>query len=359
MQPNLLLNLNSGEKIELNGDAPMVSPSRDKFANQIVDDNTLQYSIFIADPNDQKITQVLSKPDWFTASRWFDDQHLLIRTTNETPPYTVELFNPFTGETRALIPDFPGISQKEVDWEFSGPVSYDHSLVYAVYAFWDSDKAEHEYVLYNISSKTRLATLAGSSHETAYIFSGRIASRDGVSNNPPQWSPDDTSAAVISSAPEKPGAIDEIFAVTKDGEIQRLTYFANSYNTARINNLSWSPDGNSIAFWVSLDPAPYELPQNAYQNVNLAVLDTKTLEITIYCLNGDNIGETNGAPSTPKFLSYGVPAPIWSPDGTQLVIENRYADDNSRLLILDIPAGKSFELLKNVVPQGWMNPAPK
>ena len=116
--------------------------------------------------------------------------------------------------------------------------------------------------------------------------------------------------------------------------------------------MSWSPDGKSLAFWVTLEPAPYTPEPNTYYNERLAILNTETLGITVYCISGDNFGY-KGIPSV-QFTTFGIPAPVWSPDGKQVVVENRYDADASRLILLDIPTGKAVQFGADMEPTGWM-----
>ena len=83
-----------------------------------------------------------------------------------------------------------------------------------------------------------LVSLPGSSYTWPELVSGQGVEVDSVSHNPPAWSPEDTRVVVISAAPEKSASVDEIFALTKNGGIHRLTYFAKHYEKARIRTLS-------------------------------------------------------------------------------------------------------------------------
>jgi len=297
---------------------------------------------------------------------WFDEEHLIFRLGRnlsgtppfDPPPHEIAIFNPFTGLTKKLTPDFPGISSKEVDWNFSGPAFYDDTMDYVLYAKWDNPNNMHEYALYRISTKTSIAGLRGSSYNGAYLYNGNFVTQDGVSANPPQWSSDNTRVAVISPALEKPNSEDEIFAITKNGNVQRLTYFARHFDKVKISDLSWSPNGKSLAFWVTLTPSPFKLPENAHQDVRLAILNTDTLGIIITCISGDNIGLKNGKPS-PGFIGKTIHAPIWSPDGSQLVVENRYTDDSSHLILFDIARVTALQIGETLEPLGWMIGIPK
>jgi len=342
----------------------VISPSRSRIAYWGLNENDLSSFLVVKTIGENPVL-----PKWpnlgIGMSSWLDDERLIFRLYKnlqgpppiDPPPYEIAIFNPFTGVTKKLTPDFPGISTKEVDWNFSGPAYYDDTLDYVLYAKWDNPKNMHEYALYRISTKTSIASLRGSSYNSAYLYDGNSVTQDGVSANPPQWSSDNTRVAVISPALEKPDSDDEIFAITKNGDVQRLTYFARYFDKVKISDLSWSPNGKSLAFWVTLTPSPFKPPENAYQDMRLAILNTETLEISIYCIDGDNIGLKHSAISVD--IAKTVSAPIWSPDGSQLVIENRFATNSSRLIVLDLASSKAVQIGQDMKPLGWMTDLPK
>ena len=354
---NILFNLQTGEKKSLGGGSgPIVSPDRDHLAYLGLDENDFHRFLVVQTSGDPNQIELPLFDVTSYLSGWHDNQHLLYRMhsdiTTDPAPHSITLFNPFTGEKKVYVPDFPNVDN-DVEWAGSGPAAYDQTMDYVVYGgLKDTAKKTYEYVLWNKTSQTRIAVLPGSSYNGSYLYAGEILQKDGVSNNPPRWSPDDSRVAMISPALENQ-TVDEIFAVTKSGDVQRLTYFARHFKKAIIGKMDWSPDGRNIAFWVTLEPAPYELPQGTYQDVRLAILNTQTLEITYSCLSGDNIGLENGL-SSAKFLRSDIPAPIWSPDGQQIIIENRYTIDGSRLILLDIPSSTATELGKDMEPIGWM-----
>jgi Tol biopolymer transport system component len=97
--------------------------------------------------------------------------------------------------------------------------------------------------------------------------------------------------------------------------------------------LSWSPDGEKIAFWASDG-----------QNDWLAVVNTLTGGVENYCVSSVSSG----------IFSWFLPAPIWSSDGKLLMVENRYQDNASRLLVVDMDRKFAFPIANDVSPIGWM-----
>jgi len=355
---SMLFNLQTGEKKFLRGGGPNVSPDGMQLVYWGLDDNTLESFLVIRAIGDSTQTELRLFDGIFRMIGWHDNQRLLFRMTRDPAtdpaPHLLVLFNPFTGEKKTYNRDFPDIDN-EVEWDLLGPAAYDQTMSYILYAgLKDAESRTHEYVLWDDVSKTKIAAFAGSSHvNEMFNYDSKIIQLDGVSHNPPRWSPDDSRVAIIAPVPQEKMNVDEIYAITKTGEVQRLTYFANHFEKAKISDLSWSPEGTSIAFWVTLEPSLYTLPQDTYQNVRLGIVNTETLEITYYCIMGDSIGPMNGRPSA-EFIGKSIPAPIWSPDGTQVVLESRYASDKSRLILLNLQDGTSVEIGQNMEPIGWL-----
>jgi len=357
-----LLNLENDEKSLLPDDTggfAIVSQDKNKIAYSKHDPNTLEMFLVIQVLDEHKRFE-MSWPFIYSLGmpRWQNNDQILFTLRaedNADPkdlhPYRNAVINPFTNEVKILDPDFPHISEKLINWNRAGSAVYDQTLDYVVYATWNEAENKHEYVFWHIPSQTELAVLPGNTYGGYTVAYAELISVDGVSYNPPVWSTDDTRVAVISSSPENIN-VDEIFTITKDGNIQQLTEFFNQFEQASIRTLSWSPDGKQLAFFITTEPDLYRTPRNE----RLAVLDTETRQVTLYCIEGDVIGTRAG-----MFIGdeQQVPAPLWSPDGTQLIIENRYESNGSRLILLDIPSNTTFEIGQNMQPVGWMLSMPK
>ncbi|MCB9449931.1 MAG: PD40 domain-containing protein [Anaerolineaceae bacterium] len=164
--------------------------------------------------------------------------------------------------------------------------------------------------------------------------------------NAASWSPDGNWLAYV-----MPGAYDpqaqiaggEIYSINPaDGTPVQWTDLNSLYGAARINghasDLSWSPDGRLIAFWVIelLGPNPEANTGNAV----IHILDTQTGDLRVYC--GFTI--TEHTPNPPRLL--------WSPDSTHLTFGgNIPGDDKGYLLLaLDIETGVFTELSNGIYP---------
>lgn len=354
-----LLNLQNGEQESLGSVGNLdVSPNRMRLAYFELDENTLSWSLVVQmlDGGPTKI-KLPTLDGALRMSGWHDNEHLLFQMVGDTAtnpaPNTIMILNPLNGEKKTHILDFPNIDNG-VEWGFSWSAAYSQDMDYVLYAgIKENTDNVHEYVLWSNASKSKIISLPGSSYKDFYLYAGEIIQLDGVRANSPQWDPDDSRVLIISPASADRIEVDEIFAITKNGDVQRLTYFENHFEKVQISKMSWSPDGKNIAFWTALDPRVFDPEPGAYQDIRLAILDTETLDVTFYCISGDSIGLTNGPPSA-KFISNDIPAPIWSPTGQQVIVENRYTSDASRLILLDIQKEVAVQVGENMKPIGWM-----
>jgi Tol biopolymer transport system component len=165
--------------------------------------------------------------------------------------------------------------------------------------------------------------------------------------NAASWSPDGQWLAYIA-----PGAFDsqanvtggEVFGIRPgDSQATQWTDLTGNYGAVRINGratgeLSWSPDGRQIAFWV------IELlgsdPEGNTGNAVIHILDITSGEIGVYC----GYSTTEHTPNPPRL--------IWSPDSTHLAFGgNVPADDKGYLLLaLDTTTGIFTELSNGLFP---------
>lgn len=124
---------------------------------------------------------------------------------------------------------------------------------------------------------------------------------------------------------------------------QQMTFFSSNYGAVRINgyapdDLSWSPDGRKLAFWV-MELTGHDPSVNVGEAV-LHTLNIETREISRYC----GYRTTEHTPETPRI--------IWSPDGSHLAFAgNVPGDDKGALLIaVDVETGRFTELSDGMFP---------
>jgi Tol biopolymer transport system component len=152
----------------------------------------------------------------------------------------------------------------------------------------------------------------------------------------PQWAPDGKkfAVAVLNS---------EFYMMDIAGVEKRLTDLEKDYPSynLKIHEWSWSPDSQKIAFWLDLRSGEELVEQR------LMVLDIISSVLTDYCRQGDQV---QIAPGT---LDY-TPAPVWSPDGSALLIENREDENRSKLVIIDLNQHVSYQIGKDLYPYDWL-----
>jgi Tol biopolymer transport system component len=219
--------------------------------------------------------------------------------------------NPFTGEQQTLTPDFPDL-RTPPEWlpnwgDWNGLV-YDPSLAHAVYP------SAGGLTLRDLASGQ---TISFPDFDWTEAF--------------PQWSPDGTRFAFANNIfGERMSS--EIFAIGLDGQVRQLSNLSSYYARGYIYPaLDWSPDGSHISFWLRAQDLGF----------SLAVLDTATGEVINYCLSG------------PSTIDNAI-LPLWSPDGTQIVVENYVSLDTSRVVLVDIVRGVAAQIGENLKPLGWM-----
>ena len=163
--------------------------------------------------------------------------------------------------------------------------------------------------------------------------------KDGYDRTPiVSWQPSGERAAVVTTLSSEQNSYilpDEIFIAEKDGQLKQLTHLYDTFGfVLTIDSLSWSPDGSKIAFWLHDEEG----------NLTLMVTDYKTGDAINYCILN--------VPTASFPIS--IPAPIWSPDGNYLMVENRYVTDMNRVLIVDLTKRIAFPIAENANPVGWM-----
>lgn len=169
------------------------------------------------------------------------------------------------------------------------------------------------------------------------------------------WSPDGRRLAyVVPGATDGSGGAEgsDIYGLQPVAGTQpeQWTDFSAAYGAVRINgltsgDLSWSPDGTYLAFWViKLRGSNPELDG---ESATVHVLNTGTRELRAYC----GFSTTEHTPNPPRL--------IWSPDSTHLALGGNVAGDDKGylLLALDIQSGIFTVLSEGIYPTlGGANP---
>ncbi len=295
-----------------------------------------QYGVMMADGSQRQ--EIARRPGWHALSHWLDNEHVVLSESAglEIRPWTLVVFNPFTGQEEKFPPDFPDIYDADIlfpvpEWEnYIGVTSYDGTLTRAVYARIQGGDTTG-YVLWDVINGRELAFLP-----SPYL------------NQTPKWSPDNSQLVVAAYlAPrDAPLGKPELFSINRDGVITQLTNLSTYPKLLDIASYSWSPDGRYVAFWMdTLEP----------YNERLAILDLATHQVTDYCIQGNYGGRSSRMfEFLGSRLTTVIPPPVWAPNSQQLVIENRYAQDASRIVLLDLSQGTAVQIAENMMPVGWM-----
>jgi hypothetical protein len=289
-----------------------VSPDRKLLAYQVFHENWLIVTTF--DGKEQPI-HISWEEDWGGIKGWLDNQHLQIYIEGG-----LLVLNPFTGERRELPDNFPDLREpigSGADW---WDISYNPTLTRAVYSRDPGDVHGNRIVLWNMQTVQAVTYLT---------------SRNNPYGGEPVWSPrgDEFVMTLEDYDETKASLSDELYRVSQDGQITRVTNLSAYYNKlVSVQKYSWSPEANQIAFWV------WYGWKDSFQKDQLAVLDLDTLQVMSYCIDGAAVGDH----------------PVWSPDGKQLIIEGRIDKDRLGTILVDLDRKQAFQIAGYFRPAGWM-----
>ncbi|HNA89823.1 MAG TPA: hypothetical protein PK989_10975 [Anaerolineales bacterium] len=263
---------------------------------------------------------------------WFDNERLVNVEVSKAGVHTLKLINPFTGLQQTLPADLPDSEAFSPDWfghwSFArGMPIYDPTLSRAVYpAIEDSKEKWPVAILWDTQANKKVAQIM-----TVDYWGGT-----------PLWL-SDGKQFVIATNMDTAKILDsyqEIFAVSRDGQIRQLTHFMDYYQEIKIlGSYSLSPNGKLLAFWITAKPSQFDKPQ-------LAILNIETSEVTNYCIKGDPFADNEVYPAPP----------VWSPDSTQLLVISRPPEDTKvrRVVVVDIVNNYTAQINQDMEPVGWM-----
>jgi hypothetical protein len=282
-------------------------------------------SLHIVSVEGQEQKMIPWKNEWGVISQWLDNEHLVIRRnavgddpyrTSFTAKWTL---NPFT-ETISELPKDPDDIYDlfpKPDWSGIGMVSYNSDLTFRVYLSWNS-----HLILENMNTHQFLDILP-----------------EHYRNSTPCWSPSGQEFAVavpLESYDEHNVPLHfELYRVSVEGEVVRLTDMTEYFEYYSIQNYTWSPDAKKIAFWLNTTD-PY--PDVSADRANLSVVDADTGDVTIYSLESSYSAEQKI---------------VWLPDGHQLLV-GVVNPEREQTLLVDIDENWTALVADGMVPVGWM-----
>jgi hypothetical protein len=315
-----LKNLENGSEIPLATPNDTVSDIRvspdQKSVGYQLGNSKFEWSLVVADAQGTRKAERIWQKGFFVLGNWVNNDEILLLTF---PPFVA--LNPYTQQEKNFdYVDFPDYA---FDSRTNRIIAFDPSLERAVYK-----NTNNKITLYDIPDKKVIAEV--DNHPNPSIIAA--------------WAPDGSQVAVTGTItlPDPSLNGDDLFSMARDGQVKQLTHLTDHYgrlvNISK-SGLSWSPDSHSIAFW-------FIYPQNQYKYWELAVYDLTTQKTTNYCIS-------NAYENILNSTHYLLP-PVWSPDGKQLLVENRYDDTSSRALILDLATKNAYPVAENMYPAGWM-----
>lgn len=290
---------------------------------------TQKYQLVIATSDGKSLwSQNVNAVDW----DWFDNERLVYLESSENGTHRFLLLNPFSGEQKHLPADFPGSEAFSSDmvghWFLAtrGVPIYDPTLTRAVYPVIEDKQKWPAIILWDTQANKDVAQIV-----TVDYW-----------GNTPLWTPDGKQFIIATNMDTtKPLATaQELFAVSRDGQIRQLTHFMDYYQGIEIlDDYSLSPNGKLLAFWITVKPSQFDNPR-------LAVLNIETGEVTNYCIKGDPFADNAAYPDLP----------VWSPDSTQLLVISRPPEDTKvrRVVVVDIGNNYAAQINQDMEPVGWM-----
>lgn len=269
------------------------------------------------------VAEIPWRADWGRIIGWVNNQQVLIiknsdlgKTYNPTSVIVLDLDSKDGKEIQLGVPDLN--HSNYVNWNFVNVIfSPDLSQV-----LYPTSSVTSGYIntiaLWDFKQQTVLATLATILSETPK----------------PSWSPDASQILVagITGDVNNPYG-KELFLINKRGEVQQLTHFFDIFGAyTRIEKFVWSPEGNKVAFWLTIGD---------YQTPLLFILDVNSLVLTNYCISG---------------LPYLATSQLfWSPSDKYLAFDFQFSkEDLPEVFILDVTTGTLNQASEKSDVVGWM-----
>lgn len=314
-----------------------ISPNREFIALQFYSQKNEPISLRVKSQDGLLDTTIPWEEEWNYIASWLDNQRLLINTYIEVEDWDIQakefstflVINPFTNERKVLEPVFPEIYSHHMFpyWGKFGSTIYSPNLDKVIY-LRESDEGYYSYVLWSIEEQKSLADF-------------RLV----LDKDIPQWSPDGKkfamSPSLLVDSLDGKWPANNLYVVDSDGQSTKITNLSEYFTWTYIGRISWSPNERYIAFWFSgWDARPYSFTITPDQY--LGVVDVETKNLRIYCISGDIY---------PGGVAF---PPVWSPDGTQILVESPLSDEHSQVLLLDLEKEVIAKIGEDMIPVGWM-----
>lgn len=327
-----------------------VSPGRNLLLYRKVEpQNHPSASLVVAESNGHIVYQMSEdqedQVEWLPGIDWLSETYIRYPVKNkEDQQMRLFALRVPTGEIQELRTSFPDMADGgSIEWGIDTwaisygvkkgvNVIYDPSRTLAVYPKVqndDSKEGQHVYLasLYDIQNDKELATIQ---------LSGSYD---------PKWSPDGHYFTIVGGDPITQSR--DIYLIPRSGDqFTALTGLTEQYPRGTIGTYSWSPDGQRIAFWYK------EVEQEGGENrFTLMLYDLAGRKTINLCIRGNSVSAPLEFNSSFELRG----KPIWSPDGTKLLV-TQYdpATSDAIDLLIDLKQGAAYQIATNLEPAGWM-----
>lgn len=298
------------------------SPDKTQIVYRLVKDGLFPDKLIIADADFKSIKTIDWKKEWNNIIEWSNQNHIVITKNKanitDNKPSNLIVLDVNTWSEKEIIPELPNLYDfyPLPSWNGYAPIIYNSDFTKVIYMKWtDEAKSTYGYAFWDVTNNKEMAF-----QEIVYTPI-------------PQWSPDESyfvTTGLIDISPK------DLYAIYENGQTKRLTNFDKYFQGAEVYNFSWSPKGDYLALLL--------IEKSDNKKANLVLLNISTGVITDYCISVTIYADTY----TNTF------APLWSPDGNQLIVQDWYAVDHRQILMIDILNNYATILAEDVEPLAWL-----
>ena len=304
----------------------VVSPNQEHLA--LTEGKTLATTsdVIVLTPDGRQETKFSLPGDW-TLFDWLSDEKLLSRQIRlRGDNLDLVAIDPITDEKEFLPSNFPNLYSNETLFFWGALTIFDPTASLVVYPELKENTLTS--IVWDVHGEKEIANIVGGEW--------------------PKWSPNRNRLLIVADQDAQlHRRFNEIFLVTPQGEVTRSTFFKDNFENSKISTPVWSHNGRYIAFWLST-----VLP---VKTARLAVLDTETSTVDLYCKEVDPFPYRMGENNTLGYAYYQVNSapPIWSPDSKYLLIED-YQEFRSSTYLFVLQSHSITRIADNTRPVGWM-----